>query len=854
MGGVKMPENRPRGRRKFVSGESTEPKKGRKIFGDSPLGGLGGFFGNSGNSNQTEREASGNDFNQNRRPSSSNLDDAFNNSGNVSSYSGGGYGGKRFSSGKRSGCLMPILVLLLFIYLGSKFLGNGSGLIGSLLGDGSSGGQQNMQQLVQTISQGGSSSEWIGDDTSTGTLDNNVVSGARDKFTKLKGNGDDTVTLMVYMCGSDLESNGGMATMDLQEMQQAKLSDNVNIIIFTGGSRGWRNNMVSSQVNQIYRLSSKGFERLMDNAGTSSMTDSKTLEAFIKWTDKNYPSTRKSLIFWDHGGGTISGYGYDEKYPRTGSMSLPAIDQALSNADVKFDFVGFDACLMATAETALMMADHADYMIASEETEPGIGWYYTNWLTDLAGNTSAPTLNIAKRIADDFTSVCAKKCPGQTTTLSLVDLAELQATLPAKLAAFAKSTDKLIGDGDYSRVATARSGSREFARSTKIDQIDLAHFAALIKTKEGQELAKTIVSSVKYNRTSRDAVNAYGLSIYFPFNKLNRVDHITNTYAQIGMDTDYSSCIKHFAQMQVGGQAVSGQSSIPSFLGELIGGASGTPSGNGGTISAGDIQQLISLLLSGGGRNLSQYGIADLDETNTAFLSSEPLSADQIIDTISAERISPSDLEWKKNAEGKPSIQMSEEKWSGVTSVDMGLFYDDGTGYIDLGLDNVFEFDKDNNLLPDFDNTWLAINGQPIAYYHTDTFDRGDDDYKISGRSPVLYNGQRADLVLVFSSDNPKGYVAGVTYAYKDGETETVAKSYSSLSEGDTLEFLCDYYSYKGEFSNSYTLGEKITVDDPAKLEIANVALKNAGEKTFACYRFTDRFGKILWTPVLNSK
>ena len=52
----------------------------------------------------------------------------------------------------------------------------------------------------------------------TEALDTAVASGARDKFTTLKGNGNDTVTMLVYMCGTDLESSYGMATSDLNEM------------------------------------------------------------------------------------------------------------------------------------------------------------------------------------------------------------------------------------------------------------------------------------------------------------------------------------------------------------------------------------------------------------------------------------------------------------------------------------------------------------------------------------------------------------------------------------------------------------------------------------------------------------
>ena len=77
-------------------------------------------------------------------------------------------------------------------------------------------------------------------------------------------------------------------------------------------------------------------------------------------------------------------------------MTLDEIHSALTKADVDFDFIGFDACLMATYETAVMLEQHADYMIASEETEPGIGWYYTGWINALSSNTSINTAELGQ--------------------------------------------------------------------------------------------------------------------------------------------------------------------------------------------------------------------------------------------------------------------------------------------------------------------------------------------------------------------------------------------------------------------------------------------------------------------------
>lgn len=213
------------------------------------------------------------------------------------------------------------------------------------------------------------------------------------------------MTILVYMCGADLESENGMASSDLKEMVNASLSDKVNVLVYTGGARKWKNNVVSAKVNQIYRIQKGSLERLVENDGKDSMTSPKTLSRFIQYGAQNYPANRMVLIFWDHGGGSVSGYGYDERYSQGQTMTLAGINEALANGGVKFDFIGFDTCLMSTVENGLMLESYADYMIASEESEPGVGWYYTNWLNKVSKNTSMSTVEIGKTIVDDFVEV-----------------------------------------------------------------------------------------------------------------------------------------------------------------------------------------------------------------------------------------------------------------------------------------------------------------------------------------------------------------------------------------------------------------------------------------------------------------
>ena len=72
-----------------------------------------------------------------------------------------------------------------------------------------------------------------------------------------KGNGD-SVTLMVYMIGSDLESMNGCASDDINEMIEAAPGKNVHVILETGGSNAWRNYGISGDKIQRWELSGSG--------------------------------------------------------------------------------------------------------------------------------------------------------------------------------------------------------------------------------------------------------------------------------------------------------------------------------------------------------------------------------------------------------------------------------------------------------------------------------------------------------------------------------------------------------------------------------------------------------------------
>ena len=243
-------------------------------------------------------------------------------------------------------------------------------------------------------------------------------------------------------------------------------------------------------------------------------------------------------------------------------------------------------------------------MIASEESEPGTGWYYTNWLTELSENTSISTVDLAQTLIDDFISASRQASPNATVTLSVVDLAELNGTVPDAFSNFATSTTELIKSDNYKQVADARAGVRQFAQQSRINQVDLVDLADRIGTKDSKALSKALKECVKYNRSSIS--RCYGLSIYFPYETTSSVSSAVASYNALGMDDDYTKCIQSFASLEYGGQIAGSASQFPSsgggdLLSTLLGALTSSGSSGGSGSANSPLGSLFGAFLNGGG-------------------------------------------------------------------------------------------------------------------------------------------------------------------------------------------------------------------------------------------------------------
>ena len=76
-------------------------------------------------------------------------------------------------------------------------------------------------------------------------------------------------TVMMYMCGTDLQSD---CVMDMYEMCEASFSDDINIIVQAGGASQWDDGDLTPNTINRFRIKDGGFYDLED-IGWSSMGD-----------------------------------------------------------------------------------------------------------------------------------------------------------------------------------------------------------------------------------------------------------------------------------------------------------------------------------------------------------------------------------------------------------------------------------------------------------------------------------------------------------------------------------------------------------------------------------------------------
>ena len=366
-------------------------------------------------------------------------------------------------------------------------------------------------------------------------------------------------TILIYMNGSDLETEYMAATTDLHEILDSGFDErNLNIIIFAGGAKRWHTPQIPNRLNTIFKIENKKLVELA-RVGRDPMGYPETLAGFINFAYNLYPAEEYGLILWNHGGGAVVGYGHDERFrsPDKSMMKLSEIEAALKYNDMfknnkKFEFIGFDTCLMATLEMALVAEKYADYLVASEELEPDPGWDYT-FFGDIKPEDTGR--EIGRYIIEHFGRFYDN--PGNPgyddiTTLSLTDLSKIKQAADS-FEKLAVSAGVLIDGGDYRLISRARSRTRMFGgrgeHAGETDMIDVRDLAVSLRRVLPEEAAATErdLAEAVICKYERNIGRLGGLSIYFPFENKNNLNYNLDVYRSINKLPEYVSFLDKFS-------------------------------------------------------------------------------------------------------------------------------------------------------------------------------------------------------------------------------------------------------------------------------------------------------------------
>jgi hypothetical protein len=350
-------------------------------------------------------------------------------------------------------------------------------------------------------------------------------------------------TLLIYMLGSDLESQYYSATKDLIEMRTAasaaENSSKTNIIIQTGGGGGKPGTSSSSGIErfidfskvQRHQIANGTFHTLMD-LGVVNMADPTSLSDFIKWGVLNFPARKYAIILWDHGSG-LNGFGKDLLFSNstlTPGELAEAFFTVKSETGVHFELIGFDACLMSSLEVASRLYNFAHYMVSSQEVEPSWGWDYKAIIEGMIADSNQSGRSLGITIANSFvthseeSSQLEKFNANKDITLSVIDLSKIP-QLVKDVNILSRALKSNIRDlPSLLNISKSIDLTEDYGRSSvgSTGLIDLFDLSQNIQDKypslsESIKAVQNSLNNASIYEVKGDArPNAHGISVYLP--------------------------------------------------------------------------------------------------------------------------------------------------------------------------------------------------------------------------------------------------------------------------------------------------------------------------------------------------
>ena len=381
-----------------------------------------------------------------------------------------------------------------------------------------------------------------------------VASGEADS-----GKAERELTLMIYMCGSNLESQYGSASADFREMLEAGLDPNVSALVMMGGTSAWQMALDENSTT-IMEIGTRGTRKIRE-AEKANMGDPATLAGFLQYAREQRPAKQYALILWDHGGGPLDGLCWDEQYG-TDHLTMAELTEALQKAGFeqeKLGWIGFDACLMSSAEVASALVPYADYMISSQAEEPASGWNYS-FLRGLG--TDRNPEETGNRIIDAYFS--AEENTGRDLTLACIRLSAIGELAVRMDEFFSELTGMLTRDSfpDISRMRLTATG---FGRAGEtlpgengydlVDLLSLTRSYASRSPERARRVEEALEQAVVRQRSNVEG--SCGLSVYHPWR--NREKYRSDwqaAYTGLAFCTGYTRYVNTYGGIMLGDHLV----------------------------------------------------------------------------------------------------------------------------------------------------------------------------------------------------------------------------------------------------------------------------------------------------------
>lgn len=604
----------------------------------------------------------------------------------------------------------------------------------------------------------------------------------------------DTWTVLVYLCGTDLETQYGCASANIAEMVEATQSDNVNVILQTGGTKQWAIDAISSDEVQRWRVIPDDIE-LVDSTPLTNMGDKNTLGEFLSWGVQTYPADKYACILWDHGGGSVTGIAVDELHGGD-TLDLKEMAAGFSMADQQFELIGFDACLMSTLETAAALSPFGRYMVASQEWEPGTGWDYSVWLSFLAENPTAGGLEAGTVICDGFYEKCASSGVESLATLAVTDLSQILAlvaafdAMAAEMKGFTASPEKLQPLTQAMVRAENYGGNNDNEGYTNmVDLGDLTLCAEGVLSITADAVLDSLISAIPYHVEGSGRQKSNGLSVYVPL--LADTENMDDYARLAAVSGEYLRFLEGIYDWEVPSGVMIEQPIVLEF-----------PASQEQPAPPVVEQVPVDSLTVAQALNMADYKLSFSTElTEDGYVL---LSVDEGAETIS--------------------------------SVAYNLFYlDEENNAINfLGSDFDVNSDETGTLYWDnFRNVWPVINENTCSMLSLDW----GNDY-ILYTVPVMVNEVETNLRMLYHADTAEYEIVGTW----DGidETGMSSRNVQKLADGDVVEFLFAAADLDSGEASSFTFGE-FTVNGAPVVEEAPLF----DGVFYYQYEITDIFGNV---------